>query len=167
LDALISDLSAHIDPPPARFDSPADQQKALNELNDLLVLLQKINYGHDDLKLMRRSAYVLQLGHMMGLQEATAELHPLFERMLAKFPKQADIETQYGLLWLQDGKWDKAEFYFNRAAKLGYAPALLLCALTHKEQNETNQALAKLAQYKKLQPDDPRIAPLERALRKK
>jgi predicted Zn-dependent protease len=166
LDQMLSDLAGHARNYPARFDTPQDRQRAVQDVQVLSGMLDiLINVPHPNPELLVRAGFLNSLGHNLDIAGSADKANAIFQRLLAAVPAHPRGNYLYGTFLAGTGKPKEALPYLDKALGAGVGEAAYAIGMSYLALGDKAKALESLSDYKRHNPGDARVDPLMDAIR--
>ena len=158
LDLILSDLASHVTTLPPVFDSVADQDRATDDVNSLITLLDRpASIKGTDPNILLRAAFVNSMGNTLAIPGTFKKADKYFKLLLAAIPNHPQGNYLYGKLLAGSEKPLEALPYLEKALATGLTDAEYGIGMVYLASGDTKNALARLTHYKTTTPDDPNI----------
>ena len=157
LNARISLLGKYARHYPPRFETKRARRAAEAEATDLATITTDAANGpKPTFEQLIQAVKANCLAHNMDVGNNTAGNANTFIRSALKLkPNDGEANFLYGVLLSESGGMKEGLPYLNKSAKAGFNESYLSLANAYLSLNQKPKALAPLASYKKVVPDDP------------
>lgn len=157
LNARISLLGKYARHYPPRFETKRARRAAEAEASDLATITTDAANGpKPTFEQLIQAVKANCLAHNMDVGNNTAGNANNFIRSALKLkPNDGEANFLYGVLLSESGGMKEGLPYLNKSAKAGFNESYLSLANAYLSLNQKPKALAALASYKKVVPDDP------------
>lgn len=166
LDQMLNDLSVHAKNYPPQFDSPQDQQRAVQDaklFSGVLDIL--VNGPNPHPELLLRAGTLHSLAYNLNIPGSAEKTSAIFQKILATAPGNPRGNYQYGLFLAGAAKPEEAIPYLEKALAAGIGDAAYALGMTHLSLGNKQKALANLESYQQRNPKDKNIAMIIEAIR--
>lgn len=154
LDKITSDLSAHAENYPPRFDNDADKKKARKDAEQLVYILGVLKEGNGDKDIMFRAAHIYSIAHNLDVQGAAEKANNVYSQLISRYPDNSNIAYRYGVFLAGTGKLDESLPVLNRALNAGILDANFSIGMVYLSKGDKAKALTALKKYIAANPKD-------------
>lgn len=161
LDLMLNDLALHAKNYPARFDTPQDQQRAVQDVKTLSGMLDiLVNGPSPNAELLVRAGFLNSIGHNLDIPGSAEKTAAIFQRLLATAPADPRGNYMYGSFLAGAGKSKEALPYLEKALAVGVVDAAYALGMAHLTLGDKQKAIENLEAYKQQRPGDGNVAKL-------
>lgn len=155
IDLVINDLALHAKNYPPKFDSNADQKRAINDAGILSGILDVIvNSPIESPELLERTTLLNSIGHNLDISGAAQKADRDFKRLLELLPDDPKSNFTYGAFLGNTNRGGEALAYLNRSIRNGGTDAYYALGMAYLTMNNSKLALHNFEQYRKHNPKD-------------
>ena len=166
LDQMLNDLASHAKNYPARFDTPQDRQRAVQDVKVLSGMLDiLINGPNPNPELLLRAGFLNSMGHNLDIAGSADKANAIFQRLLTAMPSHPRGNYMYGTFLAGAGKPKESLPYLDKALEAGVAEAAYASGMSYLALGDKAKALDSLADYKRHNPGDGNVDKLMDAIR--
>ena len=166
LDQMLEDLASHAQNYPPQFDTPQDQQRAIQDVKTLSAMLDiVITTPNPTRGFLTRAALLNSMGHNLDIPGSAEKADSIFQRLLVATPADPEINYMYGTFLSGTGKPNEALPYLEKALAGGIADADYSIGMTYLALGDKELALKNLESYAQRRPDDEKVKAFIEAIR--
>ncbi|MGL5630809.1 MAG: tetratricopeptide repeat protein [Azovibrio sp.] len=166
LDRILSDLAVHARNYPPRFDTPQDQERAIQDVKKLSGMLDiLIDVPKPNAQMLFRAGFLNSMGHNLDIPGSAKKTSVIFQKLLADEPSNPKANYSYGAFLAGAGKPKEALPYLEKALALGVKEADFSIGLVRLGLGDKEGALKNLEAYKLNVPDDKNVDQIIEAIR--
>lgn len=161
LDQILGDLALHAKNYPPQFDSPQDQQRAVQDAKNLSGLLDiLVNGPNPDPEILWRAGLLNNMAYNLDIAGSAEKASAIFQKLLAITPSDPRGNYMYGTFLAGTGKSMEALPYLEKALSAGAPNANYSIGMVYLTLGNKQKAIEHLEAYKKGHPNDSRITTL-------
>lgn len=166
LDQMLNDLALHAKNYPPNFDTPQDQQRAIQDVKSLSGMLDiLINVPTANPDLLVRAGFLNSIGYNLNIAGSGEKTTAIFKRLLKAAPSDPRGNFMYGTFLAGSNKPKDALPYLEKALAVGVVDAAYAIGITYVTLGDKNKALENLENYKHRKPSDGNVDKLIDAIR--
>lgn len=154
LDKITSDLSAHAENYPPRFDTDEDKKKAQKDAGQLIYILDVLKEGNGDKEIMIRAGHIYSIAHNLDVPDAAEKAKNVYSQLISRYPDDSNIAYIYGVFLAGTGQLDESMPYLNKALSAGILNANFSIGMVYFAKGDKEKALSYLKKYIAVNPKD-------------
>jgi tetratricopeptide (TPR) repeat protein len=154
LDKITSDLSAHAENYPPRFDTDEDKTKARKDVGQLIYILGVLKEGNGDKEIMIRAGHIYSIAHNLDVPGAAEKAKNVYSQLISRYPDDSNIAYKYGVFLAGTGQLDESIPYLNEALSAGILNANFSIGMVYLAKGDKKKALSYLKKYVAVNPKD-------------
>jgi predicted Zn-dependent protease len=158
LDPWLADLEVHTLDSLQRFDSHADRERAIHDVQALETLVGLAVLEQGTAELLIRRALLASIAYQLQLDGAANRATQSFNRLLYQTPDNAAVEFRYGQFLFNSGQFALAAEHLDSGLQHGSLEAELWLGMALYLDGQVREGEKHLQHYQQMHPEDLRVA---------